>query len=76
MSTLLNTDKCYGHHKYAYVTLLYLVKIQTGLGARFNEMEQLLQQTWREGTEHSSRSEDGTTQQNPEETATRLRKQC
>ena len=24
--------KCYGHYKYAYVTLLYLVKIQTGLG--------------------------------------------
>ena len=39
-------------------------------------MEQVLQQIWREGTEHSSQSEDGTTQQNPEETATRLRKQC
>ena len=25
-------SKCYGHHKYAYVTLLYLVKIQAGLG--------------------------------------------
>ena len=39
-------------------------------------MKQVLQQIWREGTEHSSRSEDGTIQQNPEETATSLRKQC